>query len=301
MDGWTRTQMNEWVSEVRRAKYPFINSFTPKLFEGGYKLVLNLHRLKEKRMKGGRYRFEYEPLSQYEQEMEAVSDLLKIPGFITNRLDVCLDTAVPYEETEKLTRYIMLALTKEINEGEGWNRYESIDPETEQKITTRVQNGDHQHKTLEMEHYNRIVIDQRKYNRTVVNRFELRTMGNRAGKGRANRQIVERWLERFEHLSDEHFEILEQSTSGNLMKEWEKCIARGTEDSATAFNFFLANHNERVYTQRQMFDLFERRGSNKANAKKFRQRSGRGMILYNRKQVREEVSSMKKALETFLK
>lgn len=301
MEGWTRTEMSEWANEVFNAHYPFINRITSKPFTGGYKLVLNLHRLEEKQMADGRYRFEYEPLSQYEREMEAVCDLLKIPGFITNRLDVCLDTAVPYEETEKLTRYIMLALTKEINEGEGWNRYESIDPETEQKITTRVQNGDHQCKTLEMEHYNRVVIDQRKYNRTVVNRFELRTMGNRAGKGRVNRQIVERWLERFERLSDEHFEAVERGASEGLMDEWGMRIARGTEDSATAFNFFLANYNERVYTQRQVVDLFERRGSNKANAKKFHQRSGRGMILYNRKEVREEVSSMKKALETFLK
>lgn len=301
LDGWTRTQMSEWASEVYEAHHPFINRISPKPFTEGYKLVLNLHRLDEKRMEDGRYRFEYEPLSQYEQEMEAVCDLLRIPGFITNRLDVCLDTAVPYEETEKLTRYIMLALAEEISEGKGWELYESIHPQTLQRLTTRAQNGDRQYKTREMEHYNRTTVDQSQYDFEVVNRFELRAMGSCAGKTRTNREIVEKWFERFKGLSDEHFEAVEKKTSEGLENEWRTRIARGTEDSATAFNFFLANNDEHVYTQRQMADLFERRGSNKANSKKFRQRGGRGMILYNRKQVREEVSAMKKALKTFLK
>lgn len=301
LDGWTRTQMSEWASGVYEAHHPFINRISPKPFTDGYKLVLNLHRLEGKRMEDGRYRFEYEPLSQYEREMEAVCDLLRIPGFITNRLDVCLDTATPYEETEKLTRYIMLALAEEISEGKGWEIYESIHPQTLQRLTTRAQNGDRQYKTREMEHYNRTTVDQSQYDFEVVNRFELRAMGSCAGKTRTNREIVEKWFERFKGLSDEHFEAVEKKTSEGLANEWRTRIARGTEDSATAFNFFLANNDEHIYTQRQMADLFERRGSSKANSKKFRQRGGRGMILYNRKQVREEVSAMKKALKTFLK
>lgn len=300
LDGWTREQMSEWANKVFNAHHPFINRISPKPFTGGYKLVLNLHRLEEKQMADGRYRFEYEPLSQYEREMEAVCDLLKIPGFITNRLDVCLDTAVPYEETEKLTRYIMLALTQEISEGKNWELYESINPQTRQKLTTRAQNGDRQHRTRELEHYNRTTVDQSQYNFEVVNRFELRAMGNCAGGNRTNREIVERWLKSFKGLSDEHFEAVEREASGGLMDEWGTRIARGTENSAIAFNSFLAINDRHVYTQRQVVDLFERRASNKANAKKFHQRSGKGMILYNRKQVREEISAMKKALKTFL-
>ena len=301
MEGWTREQMSEWANEVFNAHYPCINRISSKPFTGGYKLVLNLHRLEEKRMADGRYRFEYEPLSQHEREMEAVCDLLKIPGFITNRLDVCLDTAVPYEETEKLTRYIMLALTQEISEGKNWELYESINPQTRQKLTTRAQYGDRQHRTRELEHYNRTTVDQSQYDFEVVNRFELRAMGNCAGSNRTNREIVERWLKSFKGLSDEHFEAVEREASGGLMDEWGTCIARGTADNANTFNAFIANSNGHVYTLRQLIDLFERRGSNEVNAKKFRQRSGSGMILCNRKQVREEISAMKKALKTFLK
>ena len=301
MEGWTRSEMSEWANEVFNAHHPFINRISSKPFTGGYKLVLNLHRLEEKRMADGRYRFEYEPLSQYEMEMESVRELLQVPGFITNRLDVCLDTTVPYEETEKLTRYIMLALTQEISEGKNWKLYESIDPRTLQKLTTRAQKEDRQHRARELEHCNQSTIDQSRYNFEVANRFELRAMGNCAGSNRTNREIVERWLKSFKGLSDEHFEAVEREASGGLMDEWGTCIARGTADNANAFNAFIANSNGHVYTLRQLIDLFERRGSNETNAKKFRQRSGSGMILYNRKEVRDEVSSMKKALETFLK
>lgn len=301
MEGWTRTKMSEWANEVFNANHPFINRISPKPFAGGYKLVLNLHRLEEKQMANGRYRFEYEPLSQYEREMESVRELLQVRGFITNRLDVCLDTAVPYEETEKLTRYIMLALTQEISEGKNWELYESINPQTCQKLTTRAQYGDRQHRTRELEHYNRTTVDQSQYDFEVVNRFELRAMGNCAGSNRTNREIVERWLKSFKGLSDEHFEAVEREASGGLMDEWGTCIARGTADNANTFNAFIANSNGHVYTLRQLIDLFERRGSNEVNAKKFRQRSGSGMILCNRKQVREEISAMKKALKTFLK
>ncbi len=153
----------------------------------------------------------------------------------------------------------MLAMTQEISEGKGWEIYESIHPQTRQRLTTRAQNGDRQHRTRELEHYNRTTVDQSQYDFEVVNRFELRAMGNCAGSNRTNREIVERWLARFERLSDEHFEAVEREASEGLMDEWRMRIARGTENSAIAFNSFLAqrismirNEMDRTYLAIQM-------------------------------------------------
>lgn len=291
---------SRYTQWLYKKNFPFVNKIENT--KDGYGVILNLHRMPEKALGDGRYHFEYEPLREYEQDMETVCKMLDIPAYTLKRLDICLDTQTPYRKTEKLTRYIALALRRSIpgwtNENHMW---QSVNPRTGEHLTLRLQKNDRRSKSLEIEHYNRITVDQSKYDYTVENRFELRAMSGYAGKNNTPRTIAERWLKWFGGLSEERFREVEQNATDTLLSEWNRRTARGFESSSTAFNYYLANNDGMIYTSRQLTDLFEQCGKTKEAAKSFRQRSGKGIVLFKGKQVQEEVSAMREAMKIFLK
>jgi len=291
----------KWIRAVFDQDRDYVSSIRPRGKKSEPRLVINPHKADEPT--NGLYHFEYDGLTRHKEIMQRICKELNMNEYIIRRFDVCLDTDQPYEQTEKITRLIMLLLGENIGAD---NRYASYDPLTLESKTTRIQNGDKKTRTLEMEHYNRAVIDQTKWDTTIINRFELRAMGARAGKNHDERSIVQGWIDRLQSIDPADIRGLESTLNSGIYAGWEAYAKEsGKQTSKADFNAYLRFNADHIYSRAQLKDLFTLYG--KDDPEKAvqhivsKERSGnRFEKLYTEREIRAAIKSMIDALTEFI-
>lgn len=294
----------KWIQEAYKINHPCVTSLWLNRHDSTPRVIINPHRLHT--TPEGKYIFTYGGLQEHQQDMEVICQELEIDGYIIHRLDVCLDTNVPYTETQKLTRLIALLLGDQIGME---NRYTSIDPITFEPKTLRLDNagrsdnGNKIHATRQIEHYNRELVNQMDYaGNPIINRFELRAMGVAAGKTRTEGDIVSGWIERLDSLSEHRIEKLCQRLNEHLIKACGHYTKLVGKTGSTEQNNFIKAHADCIYTREQLVDLLGMLGDDdpKRRTNNLKTRTKKLIRLYKLKQIQAEIDSMKAALVGFL-
>lgn len=250
---------------------------------------------------GGLFKWEYFDLMEYKMRMDEIRSELKIAAGedTLKRFDMCLDTDLPYEQTEKLTRLIVLMLADNIDAD---NLYWSKNPRTQIILTTRIQNGDKTSKTLEVEHYNRRTIKQENWDNTVVNRLEFRTMGAAAGAAHTEEQIIGGWLNRLEAIKGASLERVTHAVNEGLCREWEQTLDEcGLKPTQQRLNDFMIFNRRDIYTREQLAELYRMCGSGSDRAvANIVSRTNMGAMLFSESGVRGEIRQMQDAIRHFI-
>lgn len=242
-----------WHRKVIDIDHPCIDRM-PRASDGSYSIIINPHKLHK--ADNDRFTFSYRSLKDIQEDMETVCNVIGVEGYSLRRVDICLDTDTSYSQTHKLTQLIMLMLADEHCLS---NRYESRDPLTLEVKSSTLSNGRRYDASLEIEHYNRALLDQSKWaNAPVRNRFELRVMRSHAGKNRSIEDIVQDWQTRLEALTDENLQHVTGNMSDSLFALWKDYAGRLKKPTSTHWNHFLANHADCIYTRDQLIQLCRR-------------------------------------------
>ena len=298
----TGSDATAWIKNAYSADHPCVNQLNKPRQINEPRVTINPHKLN--RNADGKFIFDYMGMEEYRQTMRRICNDLGADGYIIRRIDLCLDTDSAYADTEKFIRLIMLMLSEEHGL---MNRYASIDPLTMKPKSTTMKNGSKPHlATMEIEHYNRALVDQSNWAEPhVINRFELRLMGAQAGTNSDEESIVGKWLEYLAALQARSTASLEQKLNDGLMREWEHYAAMMTASNEanpkTIFNYFIRGHAESVFTRSQLKDLFRRFGSKRPeiDAQNLLQRSGSLFMLFKPKDIRAGIQPLLDALNRF--
>lgn len=294
----------KWIQKAYQINHPCVTSLWMNRYDSRPRAIINTHRLHT--TPEGKYIFTYGGLQEHQQDMQTICQELEIDGYIIHRLDVCLDTDVPYAETQKLTRLIALLLGDQIGME---NRYISIDPVTFEPKTLRLDNasrdinGGKVFPTRQIEHYNRELIDQTSYTgEPIINRFELRAMGAAAGKTRTEGDIVSGWIEQLDSLSERDTDKLCQRLNECIVEACGRYTGLVGNAGSTEQNNFIKAHADHIYTRQQLINLLGMLGDDdpKRRTNNLKTRTKKLFQLYKRKQIQAEIDSMKAALVGFL-
>lgn len=273
------TNSGQWYAAIRKHRYQFVN----KISRDG--VVINPHKL---HVADNKYYFAYRTLEQYEQDMRQACQILGISGYNLRRMDICLDVDKPYQQTQKITGLIMLALSEQLNLT---NRYASVDPLTLTPKARTMMDGVGAGWKNAVEHYNRALKDQSAYgNEPVVNRLELRVQHCR-GRTSAT-DVAQRWYERLGAAKSADYEGIEVKLNDVLQSRYEAMGACG----ANSLNQFILNNGGYFYSRRQIENFFSR-FDNTNRTKNFMSNYGRYVQLYRPAAVRAEVDQMRIALD----
>jgi len=293
-----------WWKAVYADDLPYINKrYCVK--DGTQRIVINHHRL-HMNADGTKYIFTYRGLQEHLDDMQRICDEMELDGYFIRRLDICLDADVPYTQTQKRTRLIALMLGEQFK---GENRYISTDPITLDPKTIRIdnehrdRNGKKVPATQQVEHYNRALKDQSDYeNKPIINRFELRSMGNFAGESYDEKAIVKRWLKRFSDLSKSDMDRLCHKINERLAEAYRDYERVSSEAAAPRLNSFLKMHADHIYTREQMTELLSMLGKARPRDSVYDLTAKmKGLFQFtNWKEIEAEINSMKAALMSFI-
>jgi len=282
------------------------------LGNGTYTMIVNPHLLKGLDADGKR-QFRYIPLSEHKQILEAIKQELPIDSLTVTRLDICADPQIDYCYSEKVLRLLVLMLANEISAD---NRYMSVDPLTLETKTIRVDarkgyNGKTYNGGLQVENYNRGLLDQTEYDNTVINRLEFRASGTEAGENYSPDQIVERWKTRLQAISDrlmmpDRLQAIEKAINQALHEQWRQLVILCSDKpTSKMFNDFVFFNLSSIYTRRQMIELFKLCGDTEQqaqdrnkNIRRLGRKTFRGQLL-TEKQLAGELESLIFAINQF--
>lgn len=287
------------VSEVRRSG-------------SQYAFIINPHKANGID-DGGLYAFRYLPLSEHLQILENVRSAIRADSLTITRLDLCCDPQIDYKPSEKLLRLLVLLLASKI---ESRNRYLSIDPMTLEIKTIRIDarkgyNGKCYNSELQIEHYNRALLDQSNWDSTVINRLEFRASGTEAGENYSIEEIIDRWKSRLQAVSSPlalsaNMQAVENALNAVLYAQWRQLTRQVDTPTGKLFNDFVFFNLEHIYTRRQMLELFRLYGDTERqaldrnkNIRRERRKAFRGQLL-TEKQLAEEVESLIQSIENFI-
>ena len=294
----------KWWKGIYADDLPYINNrYYAK--DSTQRITLNTHRL-HTNADGTKYIFTYQGLPEHLADMQQICNEMDMNGYIIRRLDVCLDADIPYIQTQKRTRLIALMLGEDF---EGNNRYISIDPITLEPKTIRIdnegrdKNGKKVYASQQVEHYNRALKDQTDYeNKPIINRFELRSMGNYAGERYNETDIVKRWIERLTNLSRSDMDSLCHKINEQLAEAYRGYEKRTGGAASTKINSFLKMHADHIYTRMQMIELLSMLGKTRPRDCAYDLTAQtKGLFdLYSWAEIQAEIDSMKAALMDFI-
>ena len=290
---------------------PYLHDVKP-LGNGSYSMIVNPHKYNGVDDRG-RYRLRYIPLSEHKRILDQIKQELHTDSLKVSRLDICADPQIDYPYSEKVLRLMVLLLGNEIG---AKNRYLSIDPLTLETKTIRVEaltgyNRKTYNGLLQVENYNRGLLDQSDYDSTVINRLEFRAGGTEAGENYSLEQITERWIARLEALSDpltlsEKVMAIERTLNQALWQKWQQLVTQSrSTPTGKAFNDFIFYNLSSIYTVRQMMALFRLYGDTdqkaqerNKNIRRLGRKTFRGQLLTD-KQFAGEVNSLIQSVEAF--
>ena len=296
-------EVRSWISKAYDANCPCISQLYPGRYGSMPRAIINPHRLHA--TPDGKYSFTYVGLREHLENMQSVCELLDMEGYIIRRMDVCLDADAPYAQTQKMTRLIALLLGERFS---AENRDISTDPLSFEPKTLRLDNtgtysdGRRREWTLQVEHYNRELVNQIRYTgEPIRNRFELRAKGAQAGYKSSEHSIVTGWIERLEALSVDDINSLCQRLNEALVEECGRYTAL-TGSTGTNVNAYVRMHLGDIYTRRQMVSLFDMLGFQdpEQHTKDFIKRFGAPFERFRNRQIFDEISGMKAALMGFI-
>lgn len=286
-----------WVSDTKKSmdagKMPFIDGIWRE--QGKPTLILNPH--KRYTDEHGKFIFEYWNLDRYRKEVGKIIREIGADDYTIRRLDIALDSVEPYEHTAKLIRACMLSL------GDVYgleNSFYSVDAFTGEGKTLRGDNYREKAATVQFENYNRATVDQSRWNATIVNRLELRAMGEQAGIKHDEQAIVKGWKARLLTAQDNLPAFIEKQ-SELLFEKWIPFSERRGRNTTNALNAFVILNERHIYTRDQLKQFL---GTVKGTdgeglAKRFRERWGNFVELYSLSEYQREAGAMHEALERF--
>lgn len=274
--------------------------------DDSYSIIINPHKLH--RTDDGSFIFSYRSLEAILQDMETICNDIGIEDYSLKRVDICLDTDAPFIQTHKLTHLIMLMLA---DRQSLTNRYESRDPLTLEVKSSTTSNGRRYDASLEIEHYNRALLDQSKWaNAPVRNRFELRAMRVHAGKKRSIEGIAQDWQKRLAGQTEANLQHVTGNINDSLLAIWEDYAGRLKKPTSTHWNHFLANHADSIYTRDQLDQLCRRYDaaltpgkpsddSSRINNLMMKSRFGSCFELFTFREIQAVAGRMQDALKRF--
>lgn len=299
-DFMTRYNALDYASEIRRCG------------GGLYSLRVNPHKINGVDDKG-LYYLRYLSLNEHKSILDRIQADLGAESLTVTRLDLCCDPQIDYAPTEKLLRFLVLMLANQI---EAHNRYMSVDPLTLETKTIRVEtkkgyNGKNYNGELQIEHYNRTLLDQSSWDYTVLNRLEFRSSGTEAGENYSVEEIIDRWKSRLQAVSEpvemtQRMRTVENAVNQTLIERWKQLSFLMDAPTGKTFNDFVFFNLNHIFTRRQMMNLFmlygdtEQQAENRAkNIRRDRRRAFKGQ-LFTKKQLSEEAESLIHSIDFFI-
>lgn len=302
-DSINREVVNKWAYETMERRLPYICGSEALPYGKGYRFILNPHRMATDTDGEPVKHFEYVPLEEMRQRLAQIGrDLGVDAAECLSRVDICLDTKAPYRETEKMSRLIASLIA--VKQG-FQNCYSSIDPIDLTPKATRMQNRPKKKDcTLELEHYNRSLIDQSDWNCKVENRFEFRMYGQQMRHISDLAEIPQRWASWLKDALNA-LDALYERLNRSLLEEYAATVHGG--DKSSKFNSFIIFNQKFIYTRKQLNMLFElyaekfgHRNPRKAT-ENFVARHKADLTLYTANEIENEVLAMVDALDIFCK
>lgn len=262
--------------------------------QDGKKQPINFHKLPQDKNDSGKWAWDYWGLSDFNSRYKEWQAKLNPTGLA--RLDIALDRDCPYTETEKQTRYALLCFAEVW--GDKSRRYRSDDPYTLIPLTVRIANGDNNHRTLEVESYNRDNKPQKESTYRVINRLELRAMGT-AVKDKDAATIARDWIERWNALDTKATaQKLEAHVNAAIIADIKRHPA--ANQSGKHLVAAAQAHERDIYTRRQLLALADALGINGKNIAD-KQRAGGAFNLLEKNALNNERAAIVEALEEFIK
>lgn len=170
-----------------------------------------------------------------------------------SRVDFCFDLQCPYEDSDKLVRLFQLMVAKTAELDNLWMTY---DPAT---LVTKSTTVKHEAWNTEraVDHYNRALLDQKKFDTQVINRLEFRTGGlalTNCGGKRNMRAPVDLWLGIIDKaMTKDTHQTVEDQAARAFYDKWLKAKAVG---GAKRIAQFIRMRSELIYTRRQLEEIF---------------------------------------------
>lgn len=177
-----------------------------------------------------------------------------------SRVDFCFDCSLPFEETEKLTRLLIMLMAT----SKDWtNHYFSNDLLNLGGKTTRVDDkyARKPYFDYQIDHYNRSYIDQSDYDTQIINRLEFRMAGKAIADcdGRRNvRKIVDKWLQIMrEAIEPGTLATMETKHAAALYSQWQANQMRGSGLDKKRIKQFIRAHDNHIFTRGEVAALFK--------------------------------------------
>lgn len=247
--------------EVKAKQADYRNRETGELWDyvsnhyqqyGGHVIVLNPH--KANLTPEGLYKCLYGDragvdvaIARAAQEMQWSDD------WRFSRIDFCFDLQCPYKDSDKLVRLFQLMVAKSAELNNLWTTY---DPAT---LVTKSTTVKHEAWNTEraVDHYNRALLDQQKFDTRVINRLEFRTGGlalTNCGGERNMRAPVDLWLGIIDKsMTEEILRAVEDQAARAVYDLWLEAQALG---GAKRIAQFFRMRSELIYTRRQLEEIF---------------------------------------------
>lgn len=252
---------------------------------------INPHKLKQD--ENGKWQTVYGSLKKYKAAMAQIYAEQGIDAATVDyrRMDLCVDSDEPYEQTARLYRLFLLLMAQEYKTD---NDYMSVEPLTcapkSMRIAKRRKNS--RNSALEIENYNRANIYQKRYDREVINRLEFRLMGRRMSSINTPEKLIEKWRELIDSaVTPEKFKTLEQSMAVKLLSR--------SFDLRVSPKDMLVIASDWILTKGQIGEMYKNAGLKPDSGR--RRAAQRGIELYSYEQVVELKEAMFGALDDFVR
>lgn len=252
---------------------------------------INPHKLKLD--ENGKWQTVYGSLKKYKAAMAQIYAEQEIDTATVNyrRVDLCVDSDEPYEQTARLYRLFLLLMAQEYKTD---NDYMSVEPLTcapkSMRIAKRRKNS--RNSALEIENYNRANIYQKRYDREVINRLEFRLMGRRMSSINTPEKLIDKWRELIDSaITPEKFKTLEQSMAVKLLKR--------SLDLQVQPKDMLVIASDWILTKGQIEVMYKNAGLKPDSGR--RRAAQHGIELYSYEQVVELKEAIFGALDDFVR
>lgn len=247
------TRVSEWIPYLQAA---------PNKSHRGNEWIFRINPHKADKTEDGRYKCVYGSVKAVERVLKRAHKTFKwSDDWHFSRVDLCFDANLPYAETSKLTRLLLMMFAYENGLN---NRYYSIDPlmniERTFKVTNRIDWKTP--KVLEAEHYDREQKDQNDFDTQIINRLELRMEGDRIKEDArqnlrtATRQLIDKLREAITEQTLNG--VVEWCTEG-VYRQWLDVRAAGGIERLPTF---VKSNPNKVYTLQQVAGMFAENGAN---------------------------------------
>ncbi len=237
-----------------RVIWSFSSPRIDKGYEWEWNLLVNPHK-RNKDAETGRFITVYNDVKQTIANIQEVLETLEVKEYALARVDICFDFQTPYSQMAKLIHLFMLMYAECYKLT---NVYSSVDERSKRGKAFTVENG---RGNLQIQHYDRALRQQNRYDVQVRNRLEFRMPVRSLNYTDLEFGIFHTVKMAMGQcgtaMSREVFAAVEERIAKGLVDEWKR--ARDVAGLGDIGQFIRANH-ERIYSRRQIRRMFELAG-----------------------------------------